>query len=62
MEDRIFVNTPMETDLLEKLDEMARKNEQTRAQLIRLLIRQRWEVENQNEPDKNKSKRKPVAA
>lgn len=37
--DRIFVNTPMELDLVERLDRMVSKKESTRAQTIRLLVR-----------------------
>lgn len=37
--DRIFVNTPMEADLVERLDRMVTKKESTRAQTIRLLVR-----------------------
>jgi metal-responsive CopG/Arc/MetJ family transcriptional regulator len=42
-EDRIFVNTPMEAELVEKLDEMVEANESTRAQFIRLLIKKNYE-------------------
>ena len=41
-ENRTFVNTPMEDDLLEKLDIMVKDTESTRAQFIRLLIRKSW--------------------
>ena len=40
---QIFVNTPMDGETLEKLDVMVDENESTRAQFIRLLIKQRWE-------------------
>jgi metal-responsive CopG/Arc/MetJ family transcriptional regulator len=42
-EERIFVNTPMEPDLAEKLDEMVEEHGSTRAQFIRLLVKQRYE-------------------
>jgi metal-responsive CopG/Arc/MetJ family transcriptional regulator len=41
-EDRVFVNTPMESDLVEKLDKMVEETESTRAQFIRLLIKKQW--------------------
>lgn len=47
--DRIFVNTPMESDLVEKLDTMVKAKESTRAQFIRLLVRQAWENEREVE-------------
>jgi len=37
--DRIFVNTPMEADLVERLDRMVTEKDSTRAQTIRLLVR-----------------------
>ena len=40
---QIFVNTPVDADLLEKLDVMVEENESTRAQYIRLLIKKQWE-------------------
>ena len=42
-ENRVFVNTPMEADLVEKLDEMVVDHGSTRAQFIRLLVRERWD-------------------
>jgi metal-responsive CopG/Arc/MetJ family transcriptional regulator len=42
-EEKIFVNTLMEPDLVEKLDEMVKENESSRAQFIRLLVRQKYE-------------------
>lgn len=57
-ENRTFVNTPMDEDLLKKLDEMVEQNESTRAQFIRLLIRQKWEVEYQT-PEETKRKTNP---
>lgn len=42
-EERVFVNTPMETDLVEKLDEMVEDHGSTRAQFIRLLVKQRYD-------------------
>lgn len=41
-EERIFVNTPMEPDLVEKLDQMVEETESTRAQFIRLLVKRQW--------------------
>jgi len=43
MTKNIYVNTPMESDLVEKLDEMVMKKESTRAQMIRLLVREAYE-------------------
>lgn len=40
---KVFVNTQMETDLVEKLDTMVDAKGQTRAGLIRLLVKQAWE-------------------
>ena len=37
---KVWVNTLIEKDLAEKLDEMVKENGSTRAQLIRLLIEQ----------------------
>jgi metal-responsive CopG/Arc/MetJ family transcriptional regulator len=42
-EERKFVNIPMEPDLVEKLDELVEDHGSTRAQLIRLLVKQRYE-------------------
>ena len=41
-DEKVFVNTQMETDLVKKLDAMAAANEQTRAGLIRLLVKKAW--------------------
>lgn len=41
--DRTFVNAPIDQELLEKLDIMVKAKESTRAQFIRLLVRQEWE-------------------
>lgn len=38
-----FVNTPVDNDLLEKIDIMAEKQENTRAGIVRLAIRQLWQ-------------------
>lgn len=38
-----FVNTPIDKDLLEKVDIMAQKQENTRAGIVRLALRQLWE-------------------
>ena len=40
--ERIFVNTPMDPELIKKLDEMVRENESSRAQFIRLLVRKQY--------------------
>ena len=40
---RTFVNTPMDDDLIEKLDEMVEASESTRAQFIRLQIRRAYD-------------------
>lgn len=45
---QIFVNTPVDLDLLEKLDVMVGENESTRAQYIRLLIKKQWEERERN--------------
>jgi metal-responsive CopG/Arc/MetJ family transcriptional regulator len=42
-DEKTFVNTPMEPDLVEKLDEMVEEYESSRAQFIRLLVKQRYE-------------------
>lgn len=42
-EPKTFVNTLVDNDLLEKLDEMAAAKESTRSQLIRLFIREKYE-------------------
>jgi metal-responsive CopG/Arc/MetJ family transcriptional regulator len=42
-ENRTFVNTPMESDLVEKLDEMVKDHGSSRAQFIRLLVRQKYD-------------------
>ena len=42
---KTFVNTLMDNELLEKLDKMVGRHESTRAQFIRLLIRNAWEEE-----------------
>ena len=38
-----YVNTPMDNELVKKLDAMVEKKESTRAQFIRLLVKQAWE-------------------
>jgi len=43
------VPTPMDDDLLEKLDIMRGNVEQTRAGFIRLLVRQAWESEREHD-------------
>lgn len=45
---QIYVNTPVDLDLLEKLDVMVGENESTRAQYIRLLIKKQWEERERN--------------
>ena len=42
-EERVFVNTPMEPDLVKQLDEMVSDHGSTRAQFIRLLVKQRYD-------------------
>lgn len=55
---QIFVNTPMDVETLEKLDAMVAENESTRAQYIRLLIKQKWdERQRELEGKKNYSKK-----
>lgn len=51
-EERIFVSTPVDSDLLEKLDEMAAAKESSRAQLIRLFIREKYEEFQRDEKHK----------
>lgn len=60
-ETRNFVNTPLDSDLLERLDEMVGEDESTRAQFIRLLIRREWE-RREVKKAKTQPKIKPVAA
>lgn len=42
-EEKKFVNTLMDADLVEKLDEMVEDHGSTRAQFIRLLVRQKYD-------------------
>lgn len=42
--DKIFVNTLMEKELVEKLDQAAAQNENTRSGMIRLLVRKGLEI------------------
>lgn len=42
-EPKIFVNTLMEPELVEKLDSMVRQNGSDRAKLIRWLVEKEWE-------------------
>ena len=42
-EDKVFVNTLMEPELVEKLDEMVNDHGSSRAQFIRLLVRQKYD-------------------
>jgi metal-responsive CopG/Arc/MetJ family transcriptional regulator len=55
---QIFVNTPVDPDLLEKLDAMVEENESTRAQYIRLLIKKQWEERKRDEAGKKNYSRK----
>lgn len=55
--DRTFVNAPIDQELLEKLDEMVAKKESTRAQLIRLFIREAYEQFQRDEARKMKAVR-----
>jgi metal-responsive CopG/Arc/MetJ family transcriptional regulator len=43
-DDKKFINTLMEGDLVEKLDVLVEDHGSTRAQFIRLLVRQAWEA------------------
>lgn len=52
--DRTFVNAPIDQELLEKLDTMVKAKESTRAQFIRLLVREAWEEFERIENLKNK--------
>jgi len=49
---QVFVNTPMDSETLEKLDVMVGENESSRAQYIRLLIKRQWEERERNEAQK----------
>lgn len=47
-----YVNTPMDDELVGKLDEMTQAKESTRAQLIRLLVREAYEEFKRDEAHK----------
>jgi metal-responsive CopG/Arc/MetJ family transcriptional regulator len=45
-----FVNTPMDADLIEKLDIMAQKQENTRAGIVRLAVKKLWREFEKEDP------------
>ena len=47
---RKYVNTPVDDELLEKIDLMAKSQENTRAGIMRLAVRQLWKVLRATDP------------